>query len=324
MELNAGQPSPDTQQALADIRSAVEAQRFAVLATQAEGQPYASLVAFAVTGDLRRVIFCTPRATRKYANLSRDGRVAVLVHTGRNAMGDCAGAMAVTATGTAGEVPDNRKEQYSAALRGRHPELADFIGDPRNVLLAIDVSEFHLVRRFQDVVRIRLEPMAGAPAGAGAAEPAAPRTAVVLLAHGSRDSAWREWFEHMAASLAASLGQGRVRPAYLQFSCPTLLESVTAAAEEGFRRIAVLPIFISAGGHVMRDVPSQVSAVRERWPDLVVTVLPRIGEGREFSELIERSVREALGSLEAQRGRISSRQRHPEASPPSDHPAGPP
>jgi len=121
-------------------------------------------------------------------------------------------------------------------------------------------------------------------------------SAVVLLAHGSRDEAWRDWFEGLSASLAESLGAGSVRSAYLQFSPPTLLEAVAAAANEGFPQIAVLPIFISAGGHALKDVPAQVASVQAQWPDLEITILPRIGQTPGFEELIRTLATEAITS----------------------------
>ena len=285
------------QQTLGDIREILDAQRFGVLSTHNDGQPYASLVAFAATEDLRRILFCTPRATRKYANLSRDPRAAMLVNTSGNTANDCTEAMSVTATGTAVEVPEGRRAPDVALFLTRQPGLADFVGDPQTALLALEVSEYHLVRRFQDVVRLRMAQAPSAPPDGSQAEVLKPRAAVILLAHGSRDEAWRSGFEQLADSLADSLGEGRVRAAYLQLSPPTLLDAVTAAAEEGFRQIAVLPLFIAAGGHVMRDVPAQVSAVQKQWSDLQITVLPRIGETPGFVELVERLVRKAADSM---------------------------
>ena len=37
-----------------------------VLATDDKGQPYTSLISYAITPDLKRVIFATPKDTRKY------------------------------------------------------------------------------------------------------------------------------------------------------------------------------------------------------------------------------------------------------------------
>ncbi|MHC4986144.1 MAG: sirohydrochlorin chelatase, partial [Planctomycetota bacterium] len=193
-------------------------------------------------------------------------------------------------------VPEDRKGAGAAAFLAKHPELADFVGDPQNALLAVEVSDYHLVRQFQDVVRIHMGQAGDVPGRERQKKATMCGAALVLLAHGSRDPAWRSWFEQLASSLDVSLGRGRVRAAYLQFSSPTLLEAVTSAAEEGFRQIAVLPVFISAGGHVMKDVPAQVAAVEEQWSSLEITILPRIGEYKEFEQLVRQIVQKAIGS----------------------------
>lgn len=282
------------QQALGDIRGILDGQRFSVLSSLSDGQPYLNLVAFSEVEDLQRIIFCTPRATRKYANLHCDPRAAMLFHNSHNEAMDCTEAMSLTVTGTVVEVPGERREVDAAVLISRHPDLAGFVGDPENALMSFEISEYHLVRRFQDVIRISALRADDSSPTEGLEGALRPGTAAILLAHGSRDGKWREWFEQFAASLAGSLGEGRVRAAYLQLASPTLLEAVTAAAEEGFRQIAVLPLFISAGGHVMRDVPLQVSAVQEKWDDLEITVLPRVGEERGFVELVRQLVFKAI------------------------------
>jgi len=55
------------------LRELFVSQRLAVLATHDDdGQPYASLMAFAATDDLKYLLVVTGRPTRKYANLSAD------------------------------------------------------------------------------------------------------------------------------------------------------------------------------------------------------------------------------------------------------------
>ncbi len=51
---------------------------FAVLATDDNGRPYTSLVAYALTPDMRQLVFATPKKTRKYANIIRSSNVALL------------------------------------------------------------------------------------------------------------------------------------------------------------------------------------------------------------------------------------------------------
>jgi hypothetical protein len=59
----------DIQQLKETIKRILDSQKLAVLATQRDGRPYGSLVAFAATDDMKNLLFATTRATRKYANL---------------------------------------------------------------------------------------------------------------------------------------------------------------------------------------------------------------------------------------------------------------
>jgi len=61
------------------IKKLVAGQPYAVLCTQGQGQPYGSLVAYAMTPDLASAAFVTPRATRKFRLLSECDRVALLI-----------------------------------------------------------------------------------------------------------------------------------------------------------------------------------------------------------------------------------------------------
>ena len=57
----------------------LRASRFAVLATEGNGQPHASLIAITPTQDIRSLLFATYRNTRKYLNISCNSQVAVLI-----------------------------------------------------------------------------------------------------------------------------------------------------------------------------------------------------------------------------------------------------
>ncbi|HSB07022.1 MAG TPA: pyridoxamine 5'-phosphate oxidase family protein, partial [Thermodesulfobacteriota bacterium] len=63
-------------------------QRLAVLATQSQGEPYGNLVAFVATNDLKHLLFATTRATRKYANMSENPRVAMVMDNRSNQEAD--------------------------------------------------------------------------------------------------------------------------------------------------------------------------------------------------------------------------------------------
>ncbi len=109
------------------IHALFRVQRLAVLSTHSFGQPHASLVAFAASDDLRYLYFATARTTRKFHNLDVDPRVALLMDTRSNLESDIHTAIAVTATGRAGEVSEPDKEPGVRLCLSRHPCLQDFI-----------------------------------------------------------------------------------------------------------------------------------------------------------------------------------------------------
>lgn len=138
------------------VRELLRAQRLAVLCTQGGGQPYASLVAVAETEDLTDLYFATPRATRKYANLTAERRVALLADSRSNRESDFREATAATATGVAQEVEGAEREAGQALLLAKHPHLAGFVSSPECALFRVRVETYVVVRRFQDVVTLRV------------------------------------------------------------------------------------------------------------------------------------------------------------------------
>jgi len=140
-----------------DLDHLLRSQPLAVLATQKEGQPYANLIAFASSDDLKRLYFATTRSTRKYAGISADPRVAMLVDNRSNKMSDFRSAMAATATGKAVEVAPAEKETALELYLAKHPHLKDFVYSPTCALFEIRVRTFFVVTRFQSVVEIHAE-----------------------------------------------------------------------------------------------------------------------------------------------------------------------
>lgn len=132
-------------------------QQLGVLSTQCQGKPYASLVAFAATEDSKDLLFATTRSTRKYANITSDSRVAMLIDNRSNQTGDFHSAMAVTATGKAGEVEPHEKEVYLQIYLEKHPHLKDFVSAPSCALLRIRIETYVLVNRFQKVFELHIE-----------------------------------------------------------------------------------------------------------------------------------------------------------------------
>jgi nitroimidazol reductase NimA-like FMN-containing flavoprotein (pyridoxamine 5'-phosphate oxidase superfamily) len=137
---------------LDSIRALVHNEPFAVLCTQADGQPYGSLVAFAFSADLNSFVFATPVATRKYRLLSECDHVALLVDNRSSFRDDMMKVSAVTVTGRASQVaPGTDFEQWADLLTARHPYLKSFVQAPSTALFRVDVVRCLHVTRFQEV-----------------------------------------------------------------------------------------------------------------------------------------------------------------------------
>jgi nitroimidazol reductase NimA-like FMN-containing flavoprotein (pyridoxamine 5'-phosphate oxidase superfamily) len=138
------------------LKGLFASQRLGVLATYGRGQPYSSLVAFAATNDLKHLLFATTRATRKFANLSTESQVALLVDNRSNQDTDFHRAIAVTALGKAEEIDKREKNQFLRLYLAKHPYLEEFVNSPTCALLKVSVDRYYMVNRFQNVMELHI------------------------------------------------------------------------------------------------------------------------------------------------------------------------
>ncbi len=145
---------------LKDVKNILEdlfdSQPLAVLATQSDGQPYTNLVAFAFSQDLQFLYFATTQSTRKFANLSAEPMVSMLVDNRTNNPSDFRWAKAVTITGKAEKIDKEKELEVTETYLGKHPYLRDFLASPSCALIRIRVETYYLVRRFQEVMEIHV------------------------------------------------------------------------------------------------------------------------------------------------------------------------
>ena len=141
-----------------EIEELLLSQKLAVLATQSsEGSAYASLIAFAATDDLRKIVFATPKATRKFANISHNPKVSLLIDDRSNNEKDFHDAQAVTVMGAVDRIePDASQNELATIYLGKHPYLEDFLRSPSTAFISISVWRYYLVSRFQEVMELHI------------------------------------------------------------------------------------------------------------------------------------------------------------------------
>jgi nitroimidazol reductase NimA-like FMN-containing flavoprotein (pyridoxamine 5'-phosphate oxidase superfamily) len=141
------------KQTIADL---LTTQKLAVLSSYGKGQPYASLMAFAATDDLKYIIFATTRSTRKYKNLSLEPNAALLIDNRSNDEKDFSRAVAATVLGRSEEVRGKRKKPFETIYLSKHPHLTDFISSPSCAIFILHVEKYYLVSRFQNVQELHM------------------------------------------------------------------------------------------------------------------------------------------------------------------------
>jgi uncharacterized pyridoxamine 5'-phosphate oxidase family protein len=125
--------------------------KFAVLATESGGQPHASLIAITPFGDFRQLIFATYRNTRKYRNLSKNNKVAILIENGDVKMEDPQESIVLTIFGHIEEIIIEENEAVYQAHLKRHPEMESFMLSSDCALILVIAQAYQIVYGIDDI-----------------------------------------------------------------------------------------------------------------------------------------------------------------------------
>jgi len=133
------------------IEDVFQANKLAVLATEGNGQPHASLVAITPIDDFVHLIFATYRSTRKYKNLINNGKIAILFENRFINNLNQKETTALTAYGYAKEV---NKDEYNMALQThvlKHPSQSEFVSSTECAVFLVVVEAYQLVLGIDDI-----------------------------------------------------------------------------------------------------------------------------------------------------------------------------
>ncbi|HEX8011737.1 MAG TPA: CbiX/SirB N-terminal domain-containing protein [Casimicrobiaceae bacterium] len=111
---------------------------------------------------------------------------------------------------------------------------------------------------------------------------------LILFAHGARDPAWAEPFEALAARVRALVADTPVRLAFLELIRPDLDAAAAELIATGVDAIRIVPIFFGQGGHLRRDLPERVAALRAKHSGTTFECAPAAGEDGAVLDAIAR------------------------------------
>jgi sirohydrochlorin ferrochelatase len=117
-------------------------------------------------------------------------------------------------------------------------------------------------------------------------------TAILLIAHGSRHAPANDDLHRMAADLAARGDYPIVEAAFLELAPPDIPTAGSRCVGRGAGRVLMVPYFLSAGVHLVRDLTAARDELIAGHPGVDFLLGPPLGPHPLLLELVVERVRE--------------------------------
>jgi sirohydrochlorin ferrochelatase len=126
------------------------------------------------------------------------------------------------------------------------------------------------------------------------------KTALLLIAHGSREPDANADLHHVVEQLRQFHRHDLVEACFLELTPPDIDAGASRCVEGGADCIILLPYFLSAGVHVRRDLTAACQRLAERWPQIQFGLAEPLGRHPLLIEvLLERARQANSGEPEA-------------------------
>lgn len=111
---------------------------------------------------------------------------------------------------------------------------------------------------------------------------------LVIVAHGSRRQASNDEVRELSLRIESIIGQRfqQVKAAFLELAEPSIPDGIQQCIDNGAKEVIVFPYFLSAGRHVVEDIPGEVDITRKSNPDIKIDIVPYLGSMEKIAELM--------------------------------------
>ncbi|BAZ94492.1 hypothetical protein TspCOW1_05420 [Thiohalobacter sp. COW1] len=112
--------------------------------------------------------------------------------------------------------------------------------------------------------------------------------ALLIVAHGSRRTASNDEVRELTARIRELAGArfAQVDCAFLELAEPSIPDGIECCVQNGADEVVVLPYFLSAGRHVISDIPGEVEGKQQQYPDVNIHIVPYLGSAESIPELM--------------------------------------
>ena len=112
--------------------------------------------------------------------------------------------------------------------------------------------------------------------------------ALLIVAHGSRRETSNEEVRQITRQVSQIAGDqfGLVISGFLELVEPSIPDGIQNCIDSGATEVVVLPYFLSAGRHVVEDVPADIRRAQDRNPDIRIIQASYLGSATGVGELL--------------------------------------
>lgn len=110
---------------------------------------------------------------------------------------------------------------------------------------------------------------------------------LLLVAHGSRREASNDEVRALTKRLRSATNSfGKIDCAFLELAEPSIPDGIRQAIKSGANEVVVLPYFLSAGRHVVTDIPGEMATVKKEFPAVSIQMAPYLGAADGVIDLL--------------------------------------
>ena len=120
----------------------------------------------------------------------------------------------------------------------------------------------------------------------------ANQTAVLLIAHGSRHESANDDLRELAQRMAAAGTYPIVEACFLELAEPDIASGGGRCVSRGASRVLMVPYFLSAGVHLLRDLTAAREELSGSYPQVEFRLGPPLGPHPLLDELVTTRARE--------------------------------
>ena len=123
------------------------------------------------------------------------------------------------------------------------------------------------------------------------------KTAILMMAHGSRISEANDAASEVAAMVQEMTGFEIVEVSFREMHDPNIQQGIEACVARGAGRILLMPYFLFMGAHVQHDLPEEIAEAKKRYPGLIMEMGGHLGVHRKLAEIEAERIGESLERL---------------------------